>query len=184
MNAEIEKLLQLEKSIGSNYVEQSLGYMPDTTVYGLTETEFLLIRMLVSNGQSLIQNHLYNRLKPTELEHFLCYYLDAALTKLPKEDTTDTVFRVTNNSIFSIHDIGKVVVPAYLTASKKELSTIGNCTYVISLWGRTKAKSVYKVYEVNPLLPEEAFGVRCYLFGAHCFLWPFFAGYCGRDSLV
>ena len=100
MNAEIEQLIQLEKDLGSNFVEQSLGYKPDTDIYGLTETEFLLIRMLVSNGQSLIQKHLYEGSEPTELESLLCNYLDSALEKLPKEDTTETVFRVTSNSIF------------------------------------------------------------------------------------
>ena len=139
MNAEIEQLIQLEKDLGSNLVEQSLGYKPDTDIYGLTETEFLLIRMLVSNGQSLIQKHLYEGSEPTELESLLCNYLDSALEKLPKEDTTETVFRVTSNSIFSPTDVGKeITIPAYLTASKKWLSTSDNCVYVIRLSGRTK----------------------------------------------
>ena len=156
MNAEIEQLIQLEKDLGSNFVEQSLGYKPDTDIYGLTETEFLLIRMLVSNGQSLIQKHLYEGSEPTELESLLCNYLDSALEKLPKEDTTETVFRVTSNSIFSPTDVGKeITIPAYLTASKKWLSTSDNCVYVIRLSGRTKAKSIYKAYEVMPQLPEE-----------------------------
>ena len=156
MNAEIEQLIQLEKDLGSNFVEQSLGYKPDTDIYGLTETEFLLIRMLVSNGQSLIQKHLYEGTEPTGLESLLCNYLDAALEKLPKEDTTETVFRVTSNSFFSPTDVGKeITIPAYLTASKKWLSTSDNCVYVIRLSGRTKAKSIYKAYEVMPQLPEE-----------------------------
>lgn len=156
MNREIEQLLQLEKNIGTNYVEQSLGYYPSCNNYNLTETEFLMIRMLVSNGQSLIQSHLYNGTAPTELESLLCQYLDAAIEKLPKEDTTEIVFRVTSNSFFSPQDVGKeVVIPAYLTASKKLLSTNDNCVYVIRLSGRTKAKSLYKAYEVMPQLPEE-----------------------------
>lgn len=107
MNQEIEQLLQLEKSIGTNYVEQSLGYYPSCNYYNLTETEFLLIRMLVSNGQSLIQSHLYNGSQPTELESLLCKCLDAAIEKLPKEDTTENVFRVTSNSLFTPQNVGK-----------------------------------------------------------------------------
>ena len=156
MNQEIQQLLDLEKSIGSNYVAQSLNYIIGDNPYDLTETEFLLIRMLVSNGQSLIQSHLYNGSQPTELESLLCKYLDAAIEKLPKEDTTENVFRVTSNSLFSPKDVGKeVVIPAYLTASKKLMSTNDNCAYVIRLNGRTKAKSLYKAYEIMPQLPEE-----------------------------
>ena len=156
MNTEIEQLLQLEKARGTNLVEQSLGYKLESNPYGLSETEFLVTRMLVSNGQSLIQNHLYTRSEPTELESLLCEYLDSALEKLPKEDTTETVFRVTSESIFKQEDIGtEKSVPAYLTASKKWLSTSDNCVYVIRLNGRTKARSIYKAYEVTPFLPEE-----------------------------
>lgn len=156
MNTEIEQLLQLEKARGTNLVEQSLGYKLETNPYGLSETEFLVIRMLVSNGQSLIQNHLYTRTEPTELESLLCKYLDSALEKLPKEDTTETVFRVTSDSFFKQEDIGtERSVPAYLTASKRWLSTSNNCVYVIRLNGRTKARSIYKAYEVTPVLPEE-----------------------------
>lgn len=156
MNAEIEQLLDLEKSIGSSYVAQSLNYKLGNNPYNLTETEFLLIRMLVSNGQSLIQSHLYNGTAPTVLESLLVKYLDAAIEKLPKEDTTEIVFRVTSNSLFTPQDVGKeVIIPAYLTASKKLLSTNDNCVYVIRLNGRTKAKSLYKAYEIMPQLPEE-----------------------------
>lgn len=156
MNAEIEHLIQLEKALGTNYVEQSLGYQPVDNSYNLTETEFLVLRMLVSNGQALIQQHLYNGTSPTELESLLCSYLDAALEKLPREDTTETVFRVTSNNTITVQDIGKEkVIPAYLTTSKKWLITNDNCVYVIRLAGRTKAKSIYKAYEVIPLMPEE-----------------------------
>lgn len=156
MNAEIKQLLDLEKNIGTSFVAQSLGYQLDDNPYNLTETEFLLIRMLVSNGQSLIQSHLYKGTQPTELESLLVKYLDAALEKMPKEDTTDIVFRVTSDSIITPEDMGKeITIPAYLTASKKLLSTNDNCVYVIRLNGRTKAKSLYKTYEVTPFLPEE-----------------------------
>lgn len=156
MNAEIERLVTLEKGIGSSYVEQSIGYKPLTDIYGLSETEFLLIRMLVSNGQSLIQRHLYDKTQPTELESLLCKYLDQALAKVPKEDTTTTVYRVTCDCYFSENDKGKsIVYPAYLTASKKLLSTDHNCEYEIHLAGRTQAKSIYKVYEIDTCLPEE-----------------------------
>lgn len=152
---EIKHLLELEKELGSNYVQQSLGYKPDTDKYGLTDTEFLVLRMLVSNGQSLIQKHLYNRTNPTELEELLCKYLDAAIEKLPKEDTTTLVYRMTDSCYFSSSDVGKeVVVPAYLTTSKNRLSTGLNCEYEIKLTGRTKAKSIYKVYEVVSTMPE------------------------------
>lgn len=155
MNKEIEHLLELEKNLGSNYVEQSFGYKPDTDEYGLTETEFLVLRMLVSNGESLIQEHLYEDTNPTELDGLLWKYLDAAIEKMPKEDTAIMVYRMTGNSFFSSSDVGKeVVFPAYLTASKIRLSTNYNCEYEIRLTGRTKAKSVYKVYEVMPVAPE------------------------------
>jgi hypothetical protein len=155
MNKEIEHLLELEKDLGSNYIEQSLGYQPDTDEYGLTETEFLVLRMLVSNGESLIQEHLYENTNPTELDELLWKYLDAAIEKLPKEDTITVVYRMTGDSYFTKSDVGKeVVFPAYMTASKIRLSTNLNCEYEIRLAGRTKAKSVYKVYEVVPVLPE------------------------------
>ena len=156
MNTEIAQLLQLESDIGTNYVEQSLGYKPDTNEYGLTETEFLVIRMLVSNGQSSIQQHLYEKRQPTRLESLLCGYLDAALKKIPKEDTVGYVYRVTSQNILSPSDKSSLIsYPAYLTASKKWLSTSDNCSLIIRLAGRTKARSVYKAYEMNKMLPEE-----------------------------
>ena len=156
MNAEIAQLLQLESDIGTNYVEQSLGYKPEKNEYGLTETEFLVIRMLVSNGQSLIQQHLYEKRQQTKLESLLCGYLDAALEKIPKEDTVGYVYRVTSQNILSPSDKSSVVsYPAYLTASKQWLSSNDNCSLIIRLAGRTKARSVYKAYEMNQMLPEE-----------------------------
>ncbi len=100
MKKEIEHLLELEKELGSKYVQQSLGYIPDKNEYTLTEVEFLVLRMLISNGESLIQKHLYARTKPTELESLLCKYLDAALEKMPKEDTTTLVYCKTDNCYF------------------------------------------------------------------------------------
>lgn len=156
MNSEIEELIRLEKELGTNYVEQSLGYKPVTNLYGLNETEFLLIRMLVSNGEDLIQKHLYEGTTPSELDSLLYKYLDSALTKLPTEDTTDIVFRVTNKCIYTKKDIGLVHnYPAYLTASVSLLSSNCTCEYKIRLAGRTKAKSIYKAYELMPGFPEK-----------------------------
>lgn len=47
MKNEIEHLLELEKELGSKYVQQSLGYIPDKNEYALTEVEFLVLRMLI-----------------------------------------------------------------------------------------------------------------------------------------
>ena len=46
---EIEYLKKLEKQIGTNYIAQSEGYEPQDKSFGLTDAEFLTIRMMVSN---------------------------------------------------------------------------------------------------------------------------------------
>lgn len=161
MNTEIEQLLQLEKGVGSNHIEYFLGNTIYDNVLDLTETEFLLIRMLLSNSQSLIQDHLFNKTEPTELETLLCKYLDSALMKLPKEDSVEIVFRETNNIIFSPADVGTdIIYPAYLTASKKCINKDQICVYVIRLNGRTKARSIYKAYKDTSPMEHVAFPKR------------------------
>lgn len=157
MNQEILRLIKLEKdTLGSNFIEQSAVYYakcnPD---FGLTEEEFLTVRMLVSNGEGLIQRHLYAGTEPTELETELCLYLDKAIAKIPVEDTTDVVHRIVNQNYFNPSQIGKVVVfPAYLTASKEYIGIEGPVEYNIQLSGRTQARSLYRVYEITPAMPE------------------------------
>lgn len=157
MNSEIKYLIDLETKIyGSTYVQQSSCYYnEDAMKYGLTETEFLTLRMLVSNGESLIQKHLYQNTEPNELESLLRNYLDAAINKLPIEEDAHQVCRVLNNSPINKGTIGNVVkMDAYLTCSRQLLSDETKYVYIIDFARHTKARSLYKVYEVNPILPE------------------------------
>jgi len=156
MNPIINRLLALEKPLGSNYTEQSLGYKSDDAdAYDLSDVEFLTIRMLVSNGESLIQRHLYQGVEPTELEQLLCENLDSALSKIPVEDTTDIVYRWDKNPIVTLSDKGKIITyPAYLTSSKTCFPTNLKYCYIIHLSSRTKARSIYKAYEITPSFPE------------------------------
>ncbi len=159
MNKEILELIQLEAKIyGSNYTEQAANSYPMTkgaVECGLTETEFLLITMLASNGENLIQKLLYSGGDPTDLEFKLWEYLDSAINKLPIENQVDCVYRMAANTYFQTSQIHTVVeVPFYMTASLVELSTNCPVEYVISLAQNTKARSLYKVFEVVLQLPE------------------------------
>ena len=159
MNKEISELIQLEAKIyGSNYSEQAANSYPMTNgalECGLTEKEFLLITMLASNGENLIQKLLYSRGNPTDLELKLWEYLDSAINKLPIENKVDCVYRMTANSYFQTSQIHTMVeVPFYMTASLMELSTDCPVEYKIELANNTKARSLYMVFEVVPQLPE------------------------------
>lgn len=94
MNAEIQRLIDLESIQGTDFVFQSIEFpmAVEARACGLTETEFLMIRLLTSNGEGLIQRHLYAGSQPSVLEGLLCQHLDSALQKLPTETTTDVVF--------------------------------------------------------------------------------------------
>ena len=158
MTPEILHFIDLEKqTLGSNFVEQSVGYYLEyCSDEGLTEEEFLTVRMLVSNGEGIIQRHLYAGTEPTELESLLCGHLDSAIRKMHIEDTVSIVYRVLENSEYTVDDIDKVITfPAYLTTSKYCIPVTGyNATYVIRLAGRTQARSLYRVYEITPMMPE------------------------------
>ena len=150
MNKEISELIQLEAKIyGSNYTEQAANSYPMTKEAlecGLTETEFLLITMLASNGENLIQKLLYSGGDSTDLELKLWEYL---------ENQVDCVYRMAANTYFQTSQIHTVVeVPFYMTASLMELSTNCPVEYKIELANNTKARSLYKVFEVVPQLPE------------------------------
>lgn len=95
MNAEIQRLIDLESKQGTDFVNQSIEYpmTDEAKACGLTETEFLMIRLLTSNGEGLIQKQLYIGSQPTALESLLCQHLDNALQKLPAETSTNVVFR-------------------------------------------------------------------------------------------
>lgn len=84
MTPETQHLIDLEKqTLGSNFVEQSVGYYHEyRSDEGLTEEEFMTVRMLVSNGADIIQRHLYAGTEPTELESLLCGHLDSAIRKM------------------------------------------------------------------------------------------------------
>lgn len=157
MDSGIKYLIDLEAKIyGTTFVEQSSCYYnEDAKKCGLSKVEFLTLRMLVSNGESLIQKHLYEKTNPNELESLLCKYLDAAISKLPIEEDAHQVCRVLNNSSINKGSIGSVVVmDAYLTCSRQLLSDETKYVYIIDLARHTKARCLYMVYEVNPILPE------------------------------
>ena len=152
---EIEYLKKLEKQIGTDYIAQSEGYEPQDKTFGLTDAEFLTIRMMVSNGSSLIQDYLYKGRQPTELESLLCRYLDSALLKLPLEDTVDKVYRLDSTTFISQSDLHSIITyPAYLTASTIRLKADFRILYTINLSQNTKARCVYSVYEILPGFPE------------------------------
>lgn len=152
---EIEYLKKLEEQFGTNYIAQSEGYEPHDKTFGLTDAEFLTIRMMVSNGSSLIQDYLYKGRQPTELESLLSSYLDSALLKLPLENTVDEVYRLDSKTFISQSDVSSVITyPAYLTASTKFLEAKFRVQYIIKLSQNTKARCVYRVYEILPEFPE------------------------------
>lgn len=154
MNDKILKLIEFGKTQGTDIVKQCLEYIAkvDTSEsYGLFEEEKLLIGMLVSNGQSYIQKHLYEGKEPNDFEEELCNILDAALIKLPIEDTVDYVYRSDASPIIKPEQKNKTIeYPAYLTSSRVELSTNQEIMYKIELAGRTKARSIYKAIEIIP----------------------------------
>lgn len=158
MTQEIQNLIQLEQStLGSDYIAQSEGYYREyLSDEGLTEEEFLVVRMLVSNGGKLIQRHLFEGSAPTQLESLLCGYLDSAIEKMHIEDTTDVVYRVVKTNEFNDSQVNTVITKnEYLTASKFRLSVTGrNVVYIIQLAGRTQARSLYRAYEVTPFARE------------------------------
>ncbi len=159
MNEEIKRLIDLEYQIyKSNFVEQAaISYMKTQGAInaGLSDVEFLMITILTSNGQGLIQRMLYNGGTPTVLEQELWRYLDSALDKLPIEDHTKVVYRVLSNTDISTNQIGNIIeAPYYMTASLKELNTKETIVYEIMLAARTKAKSIYRVFEIMPQVPE------------------------------
>lgn len=152
---EIEYLKKLEKQFGTDFIAQSEGYEPQEKSFGLTKVEFLTIRMLVSNGSTLIQDHLYKGRQPYELESLLCRYLDSALSKLPFENTVSKVYRLDSKTFISPSDVNSIITyPAYLTASIKCLEANFSVLYTINLSQNTKARCVYRVYEILPALPE------------------------------
>lgn len=157
MNAEIQRLIDLESQQDTDFVSQSIDYpmTDESRACGLTETEFLMIRLLTSNGAGLVQRHLYAGSQPSALEVLLCQHLDGALQKLPNETTTDVVFRWDSKPIVGQGQVGQTIIyPAYLTASKVNLSTNLNYLYIIHLSQNTKARCIYSVYEILPFLPE------------------------------
>ena len=157
MSQEIERLIKLERdTFGSDFIQQSAGYYAECNPgFGLSEEEFLTVRMMVSNGEDLIQRNLYTGTALTDLETLLCQYLDNAIAKMPIEDTTDVVRRMARNNFFNSSQIGKeIVFPAYLTASKGCTGIEAPVEYIIRLAGRTQARSLYRVYEITPILPE------------------------------
>lgn len=157
MNDKIKELIELESQIGSNYVEQSCGYFNEKAIEaGLTEEQFLTLRMMVSNGEDLIQHHLFSNTGPSKLEQKLCEYLDQALCKLPIEDTTPIVYRYDNSTVINAAQKGTVInFPGYLTTSKCPYIGIdGKFRYIVHLAGRTKARCIYRVCEITRLTPE------------------------------
>lgn len=157
MNAEIQRLINLESIQDTDFVSQSIDYpmTDESRACGLTETEFLMIRLLTSNGAGLVQRHLYAGSQPSALEVLLCQHLDSALQKLPTETTTDVVFRWDSKPIVGQGQVGQTIIyPAYLTASKVNLSTNLNYLYIIHLSQNTKARCIYSVYEIQPFAPE------------------------------
>lgn len=157
MNVEIHRLIDLESQQGTDYISQSIEYpmTEEARACGLTETEFLMIRLLTSNGAGLVQRHLYAESQPLALEVLLCQHLDSALQKLPTETTTDVVFRWDSKPIVGQGQVGNTIIyPAYLTASKVNLSTNLNYIYIIHLSQNTKARCIYSVYEIQPFAPE------------------------------
>ena len=132
-----------------------MGYEPQDKTFGLTDAEFLTIRMMVSNGSSLIQDYLYKGRQPTELESLLSRYLDLALLKLPLENTVDKVYRLDSKTFISESKLNSIITyPAYLTASTIRLKADFRVLYTINLSQNTKARCVYRVYEILPEFPE------------------------------
>ena len=98
---------------------------------------------------------MYKGRQPTELESLLCRYLDSALLKLPLEDTVDKVYRLDSKTFISQSDLHSIITyPAYLTASKICLEADFRILYTINLSQNTKARCVYRVYEILPGFPE------------------------------
>lgn len=157
MNTDIQKLIELESLQGTDFVFQSIDYpmTDEAKACGLTDTEFMMIRMMTSNGEGLVQRHLYAGNQPSDLEVLLCQHLDSALQKLPTETTTEEVFRWDTNPIIKQDQVGQIInYPAYLTASKVNLSTNLDYLYIIHLSKNTSARCFYKVYEIMPFAPE------------------------------